>query len=203
MIRLLQLYSPKIRESDKRYNEPAPYFGGWLVVLIHAVKVLLQQSFNTLSKRNMIRLREFRVFLQQSKGVLLGKLQGLRVSAQIRHMHFRQAALPGSEEVTGTPQTQVFFCDAKAVVGFAENIQTGANLVSFGVGNKNAPALMLPSADTTAQLMQLAKAEALFHLIQRRPSGRPFLLVSSSRGHRPPSALGKSWPTLRRAPPPT
>ena len=109
----------------------------------------------------MLGQHELRVGGEQGFCLLLRGLQHLRVRAEIRHVHLRQAMLAGAEEIARAAQTQILLGDLKAVVGFTHDRKAGFYLLAFVVGDKDAPALVPAAPDTAAQLMQLAETEAL------------------------------------------
>ena len=89
-------------------------------------------------------------------GGLLGLLQGGQVAGKICHTEYRKTRLPGTEEITGATERQIFLRDLEAVIGFAEGLDPLQGFGVFTVRGENTEAFGFSPAYTAAKLMQLA-----------------------------------------------
>ena len=101
---------------------------------------------------------------------LLRGLQDIHIGAQVCNMHRRKSVLARAEEITRPAQLEILLGYLKAIVGFGHDLEPRLRRLVIAVGNEHTIALMLPSTDAAAQLVQLAQAEAVgvFDYHQRR-----------------------------------
>jgi hypothetical protein len=73
----------------------------------------------------------------------------------------RQPALLRAEDVTRTPDLEIFLRDPKAVAGFLHNLEPLPALQALGLADQHAVGRMLTPPDAAPQLMQLRQPETL------------------------------------------
>ena len=88
-------------------------------------------------------------------------LQCCQIAAEAGHPEHGQSRLPGSEEITGATQAQVFFCNFKAIGCAAQGFEPGKRIGIFGLGYQYAIALRASSAYTAPELVQLGKSKPI------------------------------------------
>ena len=115
----------------------------------------------SLSERSMAVLFQPRIFLQYPVGEFGGLCYQSRVTIYIRDMEGQFTALPDPEEFPGAALLQVLLCYLEAAVGILHDSEPVSCLLRIRGTDEHAIGLILTTAHSAPQLMELCQAEAL------------------------------------------
>ena len=112
------------------------------------------------------------VLRDDRKRILAGGLHNLLIGDQIGIFQIRYSVLAGAEKLPAAAQAQVLLGDDEAVIGLRHHHHARfGNIIDFRGGDQDAVGLGPPPPHPSAQLMELAEAEALSMLDHHHRGG--------------------------------